>query len=149
MGETYNFTGFVTPSKATDVSLVWRSNNETVATVDQQGKVTGVFEGNATLTCTDEGSGKFAEVEVIVNPTHQGGLLIYPNSTTTFFTAKLENAITSYKIYDYLGNVRQSQENLKAKELVIQVDRLLEGVFILQVTDDLGATHSKLFIKKQ
>ncbi|MBJ7882796.1 chondroitinase family polysaccharide lyase [Gelidibacter salicanalis] len=156
VGDTYNFTGFVTPTKATDVSLVWRSNNETVATVDQQGKVTAEFVGNATITCTDEGSGKFATVEVIVNPskaddksnTSDSELLIYPNSTTVFFTAKLENNMTSYKIYDYIGNVRQSQENLKSKELVIQVDRLIEGVYILQVTDDIGATHSKLFIKK-
>ena len=33
-----------------DKTLKWSSDNPSVATVDQQGKVTGVVEGEATIT---------------------------------------------------------------------------------------------------
>ncbi|MCM4157040.1 choice-of-anchor J domain-containing protein [Gramella sp. AN32] len=156
VGETYGFRGFVTPNNATEVSLVWSSNNEAVATVDQEGKVTGKSAGNTVITLTDEGSEKFDTVEIIVDFSEEDdklskqgiGLIISPNPTTSVFTAHLENIITSYVIYDYFGNVKLSEFNLKSKELVIQVESLNEGVYILEVTDDAGNTRSKLFIKK-
>lgn len=40
-------------SSLTGTGLTWSSSNETVATVDQEGKVTGVNEGEAVITITD------------------------------------------------------------------------------------------------
>ena len=58
-GGTYQFTSKVLPAKATNKTLKWTSSNPKVATVDQNGKVTGISEGTVTITATaTDGSGK-------------------------------------------------------------------------------------------
>ena len=42
----------VNPENATDKTVTWKSSDETIATVDSTGKVTGVKAGKATITAT-------------------------------------------------------------------------------------------------
>lgn len=49
-GETITLTAEVSPDNATDKTITWTSNNESIATVDSTGKVTGVAAGTATIT---------------------------------------------------------------------------------------------------
>lgn len=49
VNDTHNLTATVDPQNATDPSLKWTSSNERVASVDQNGKVAGVAEGDATI----------------------------------------------------------------------------------------------------
>ena len=50
-GNTTNLTATINPENTTmDETLTWSSDNNEVATVDQQGKVTAVGAGNATIT---------------------------------------------------------------------------------------------------
>ncbi len=52
-GKTATLTAAVTPENATDKTVVWRSDNSDVATVDAAtGVVTGVSAGSATITAT-------------------------------------------------------------------------------------------------
>ncbi len=48
-------------------TLAWTSSNEAVATVDSEGKVTGVAPGKATITVKSDRSGKDASVDVNVS----------------------------------------------------------------------------------
>lgn len=50
IGDTYQLTAAVSP--AVSSSVIWSSNNPSVATVDQNGLVTAVAEGSATITAT-------------------------------------------------------------------------------------------------
>jgi uncharacterized protein YjdB len=50
VGQTATIGTTVLPEDTTDKSLSWQSSNEAVATVDQEGKVTAVKAGDATLT---------------------------------------------------------------------------------------------------
>ena len=50
IGDTLTLTATVTPDTATDKSITWTSSNGTVATVDQNGKVTAKSVGTATIT---------------------------------------------------------------------------------------------------
>ena len=50
IGDTLTLTATVTPDTATDKSITWTSSNGTVATVDQNGKVTARSVGAATIT---------------------------------------------------------------------------------------------------
>jgi len=58
----------ISPSTATDKSVTWTSSNEAVATVDQNGLVTSVGEGKATIKATaNDGSGKSASCKITVS----------------------------------------------------------------------------------
>lgn len=54
VGNTVTITATVAPEKATNPAVIWSSSDESVATVDETGKVTAVATGNATITATSE-----------------------------------------------------------------------------------------------
>ena len=49
-GDTYTFSATVEPEDATDKTLTWSSTKPAVATIDNDGKVTAVAEGEAIIT---------------------------------------------------------------------------------------------------
>ena len=51
-GETAQFTATITPENASNKSVVWTSSNESVATVSEDGVVTGTGVGTAEITAT-------------------------------------------------------------------------------------------------
>lgn len=63
-GETITLTAEVSPADATNKTVTWTSSNESVATVDSTGKVTGVAAGTATITA--KAGEKTATVDVTV-----------------------------------------------------------------------------------
>lgn len=65
-GETETLDATVMPENATDKSVVWESGNESVATVSQEGLVTAVGEGKATITVKTNDGGFSASCEVTV-----------------------------------------------------------------------------------
>ena len=67
-GDSETLTATVAPSDATNKNVTWKSSNTAVATVDDNGKVTGVAAGEATITVTTEDGGKTATCKVSVLP---------------------------------------------------------------------------------
>lgn len=68
-GNSLTLSAAVLPTDANDKSLTWSSSNTNIVKVDQNGKVTAVNGGRATITAkANDGSGKFdtCEIEVIV-----------------------------------------------------------------------------------
>ena len=64
---TAQLTATVAPDDADNLGLIWTSDNEEVATVDENGLVTAVGEGTATITATaNDGSGVSASCVVTV-----------------------------------------------------------------------------------
>lgn len=55
VGETYHLTATVSPEDATDKSVVWKSEDESIATVDQEGLVTAVKGGSKTMITATSG----------------------------------------------------------------------------------------------
>ena len=69
-GMTLQLTATVQPEDATDKSVAWGSSNEAVATVDENGLVTAVAAGTATITATtSDGSNLAASCEITVEAT--------------------------------------------------------------------------------
>lgn len=52
VGNSVTVNATVTPDNATDATVTWSSSDESVATVDETGKITAVATGNATITAT-------------------------------------------------------------------------------------------------
>ena len=66
VGGTTTLVATVSPSDASDQSVTWSSSDESVATVDEDGLVTGVSEGTATVTATTADGGYTAACAVTV-----------------------------------------------------------------------------------
>lgn len=69
VGKTIQLTATVLPENATNKSVTWNSSNPSVATVDGNGKVTGVSAGSVTITVTtSNGISKTYTVTVTEKP---------------------------------------------------------------------------------
>ena len=68
-GASETLTATVAPAEATNKKVTWKSDKPEIATVDANGKVTGVKAGEATITVTTEDGGKTATCKVTVSDT--------------------------------------------------------------------------------
>ena len=70
----------LTPSNTTERNLVWSSDDESVAVVDETGKITGKGAGTATITAEETTSGKRASATVVVKVPFSSIKVDYPGS---------------------------------------------------------------------
>ncbi|HBL40666.1 MAG TPA: hypothetical protein DDY98_03485 [Ruminococcaceae bacterium] len=68
VGESETLATTVSPTDASDPSLTWSSDKPAIATVDENGKVTAVSKGTATITVTTTDGNKTANCTVTVLP---------------------------------------------------------------------------------
>lgn len=66
--ETQAASYMLMPANASDYGLIWKSANEEVAVVDEEGNITGVGEGNTTVVVSSEDGAVSALFDVIVEP---------------------------------------------------------------------------------
>lgn len=65
-GDTVQLTATVAPSNASSKAVTWSSSDETLATVDNTGKVTAKANGSATITVTTTDGSKTATAKITV-----------------------------------------------------------------------------------
>ncbi|MDQ0858832.1 immunoglobulin-like domain-containing protein [Bacillus sp. V2I10] len=115
-GQTGKLSATVAPNDAVNKAVVWSSNNEEVATVDENGKVTALKEGNAKISATTVDGGLMAVSVVTVEKqqdstppegqfTINNGLEFTNNSTVTL----------SLEAKDDLSGVHQVRYSTDAK----------------------------------
>lgn len=66
-GEQQTIKATISPANATNITVNWKSSNPSVATVDQNGKVTAVSNGTANITVTTQDGNKTGTCKVTVN----------------------------------------------------------------------------------
>ena len=64
------------PADTTNKNVTWSSSDESIAVVDENGRVTGVGEGIVTITATAEDNGKTGSASLTVEFTHVQGVSI-------------------------------------------------------------------------
>ena len=96
----------VAPEEATNKDVSWSSNNESVATVNSDGYVTPVAEGNAIITVTTADGEKTAECTVEVTPKTKSitnvEILNAPEKTTYYVREALD--LTGLKLRVHYDN---------------------------------------------
>ena len=75
IGQTQTFTATVSPSNATDQSVVWSSDDESVVSIDQNGLATCVGVGQTKITATAS-NGKNRAVSVTVKPLYVASIAV-------------------------------------------------------------------------
>lgn len=85
----------VQPDDAAHKTVTWSSSNEAIATVDQDGVVTGVAEGEATVTAAaNDGSGKRDSCTVTVIPVQVSGLTLSNDYLSVKITEEKQLSVT-------------------------------------------------------
>ena len=84
VGDTVTLVETISPSNAENKNVTWTSSDESVATVED-GVVTGVAEGEATITVTTEDGGYTATCDITVEPAESFALTgVYTNTTKNY-----------------------------------------------------------------
>ncbi len=65
--QTETLTATVHPENATNTDVTWTSSDPSIATVDENGKITAVKEGEVTITVTSSDGNKTATCKVLIN----------------------------------------------------------------------------------
>ncbi len=120
-GEQFKLEATITPWNATDKTLTWKSSDEKVAVVDENGNVTTISSGTTTITVTAkngksasckvtvrENSGDFTIVAgVLTAYTGNGGALIIPEGVVSIADKVFQNKknITSVQLPTTLKSV--------------------------------------------
>ncbi len=118
-GETSTLTATVVSGVTTSAAVTWETSDLVIATVDQNGNVTGVGVGNAIITCTaDDGSGKSAECDVTVtNPMLDRTALNNEISYAQGVAKRLNDAIATAKSVADDDNATEAEINNAAYTL--------------------------------
>ena len=84
-GKTYSLKAEISPQQASNKSVVWKSSDDNIASVNENGVVTGVSSGETYVTVTSEDGGKYASCKVVVRKsTISGCRIVFEDSLQVY-----------------------------------------------------------------
>ena len=92
----------VTPENATDKTVEWKSSKPSAVVVDDDGKVSGIMAGSATITATTKDGGFKATCDVLVKDVAAAGYDFLHLSYYTFNTGRASGSFIQK--LDFTGN---------------------------------------------
>lgn len=141
-GDSHQLSAIVSPSNATDKSITWSSSNTSVATVSDNGLVTGITDGTANIiVTTNDGSyTDTCEVSVVAIPVSGVSLMDCPatelvNGTTHQLTAD----VTPANAYDPSIVWSSSDETIATTDGNGLITAVSEGSVTITVTTKDGS----------
>ena len=150
-GATATLTATVLPTDATNQKVRWSSNNTSVATVEN-GTVTAVSAGNATITVTTEDGNHTATCSVTVEATSAvedvvfASVVVSPNPFGEQLCITYVDLRGQYVLYNAQGVVVASG-GLEDGETRINTVSFTAGVYLLRLTAENGATKNYTVVK--
>ncbi len=148
-GRSAQITANVMPENADDKTVTWASSDESVATVDNNGRVRGIVEGTATISATTNDGGFTAECTVDVTPSSSPGLGYviaigdYALSTEPS-PDTLINSGSGSQQYTYTGllGVVYDADSQPAEDILWLIEPTADGYYIMSLDGRyLNATY--------
>jgi uncharacterized protein YjdB len=157
-GGTLQMSAAVLPENATDPSVTWSVSDETIATIDANGLLTSVANGDVTVTATaNDGSGVSGDLVVAIsNQDETGigsadllskGLSIYPNPAGAILNIRSSVDVAMINIIDVTGQTISILEN-PGRESSISLEDIPAGVYILKVQDHGANVVTRRILKQ-
>lgn len=119
--QTYTLEAVVNPEAADDKTVVWSSDNKSVATIDENGVVTAVSVGTANITATTNDGGKTASCMVTVTPRQFRITWVVDGVETVKYQdeeTQIDTPENPYKIgYSFDGWTPQTPDVMPAEDL--------------------------------
>lgn len=136
VGETRQLTGTISPSNASNKTIIWTSSNSNVATVNANGLVSGLAAGDATITARSQDGNFTASSEITVTP-------ITPSLGITSFV--LVNASTDNDIQTLVNGTQLLSSQVGSVSLNIKANTNppLVGSVFLSLSGPVNATRTE------
>lgn len=129
-GEEASLEATISP-KGVTASLEWSSSNTSVATVDENGKVTAVNAGETVIIVTDKQSKKTAKCNVTVN---YKGVAVEKTSVEVVIGFNTEVAITA-GAGEYTATVDNANATVEIIDGKVVITGVTEGEAVVTITD--------------
>ena len=130
-GRTGELTATVSPSNATNKGVTWGSSNPSVATVDENGVVTPVSAGTATITVTTVDGGLTASCTVTVKDVAPERIYVEPDKTVYEIGEAFDESMTVTLVYNNGTTKTLGPEEF---EVVTDFDSEVPGTYTVTVT---------------
>ncbi len=142
------------PVTATHKEVKWSSNDPTIATVDEHGKVKGIAAGETTITVVSE---KYESVTntckvTVIPPTAVEdavftNVIVSPNPFATQLRISNGDVRGKYALYNTQG-VEVVFGVLEGAETLINTTSFPAGMYLLHLTTEKGATKTFTVVKR-
>ncbi len=130
--KSIKLTATVEPSNTTD-EIVWSSSNESIATVTQEGTVTGISEGEVMITVACGNKSDTCKVTVIIPPP----------TVKTSHTAKEISALYTWDEIAEAAKIISNNDDIINKDITEEVTVKVNGkAIIIGVGDTITLTYS-------
>jgi uncharacterized protein YjdB/Leucine-rich repeat (LRR) protein len=142
-GKTVMLTATLKPDNNSNKAIAWSSNNSAIATVDNNGIVTGVSAGTATVTAKVVDESSEAKCIIMVTTTTDAEtetetetvstLCLYPNPAMAEIFIKGIEKPTLVEIYSTMGQLMLTQTLEPSQQ--INISRLQPGIYTVKVNE--------------
>ena len=123
-GKTTTLKATVYPSSLADKSVIWKSSDTSIATVNAEGKVKGIKAGKATITCTSVATGLKGTCTVTVLSTSGARSMIGDDDDLSGLKELESPAVAEpFDVYDQSGR--------KVLHQVTSLDGMPDGIYIV------------------
>lgn len=147
MGGTLQMIATLEPMNADDSTVTWSVNDATKATIDTNGLLTAVANGEVVVTATaNDGSGVSGSATITisnqtnsVNDIYQSAVKIYPNPATSTLNIDTEFNISEVKLTSISGQLIVAQ---KITTSTLDISALEAGIYFVEVNiNDSWSRH--------
>ena len=142
-GGSETLTATVKPSNATDKTVTWNTSDANVATVDQEGKVTAIKEGSATITA--KAGEKTADCQVTVQKDPMNDPIVFAdNAVKELLVAAFDKNNDGELSYLEAASVKQLGNVFAADRTITSFNEFQYFTQVMQIPDECFKNSSQL-----